>query len=115
MRHEQLKKQLAELNETSSLKDIQDYVNEMIATRGFADETLKDVMILLTEELGELAKEVRKLSNMKLDPSKEKVADVEGELADIFIYLLSMCRLLKIDLFQAFKNKEEKNSNRIWL
>jgi NTP pyrophosphatase (non-canonical NTP hydrolase) len=109
-----LREKLDLLNGNSSLKEVQSYVNEMIDVRGFGDETLKDLMILLTEEMGELAKEVRKLVHMKTDVSKKSTVDIEGELADIFIYLLSICRNLNIDLFEAFKVKEEKNSSRIW-
>lgn len=110
----ELKDKLEQLNEESSLKDIQEYVNEMIVDRGFQDETLKDVMLLLTEEVGELAKEVRKSIEYKLDVSKTKELDMEGEIADVFIYLMSLCRIKNIDLFQAFKDKEEKNSKRTW-
>ena len=109
-----LRQKLDLLNEQSALKDLQLYVSEMIEVRGFSDETLKDLMILLTEETGELAREVRKLSHMKMDVANHETTNIEGELADMLIYLLSICHHLNIDLFSAFKAKEEKNSNRIW-
>lgn len=71
-------------------------------------------MLLLTEEIGELAKEVRKLEDLKLDVNKPNDRDIEGEIADVFIYILSMCEALNIDMLSAFKEKEEKNSNREW-
>ena len=73
-------------------------------------------MLFLTEEMGELAKEVRKLRKYKIDIKKKenKELDLEGEIADIFIYLLSMCRVTNINLLEAFKNKEEKNCKREW-
>lgn len=73
-------------------------------------------MLFLTEEMGELAKEVRKLRKYKIDINKKenKELDLEGEIADIFIYLLSMCRVTNINLLEAFKNKEEKNCKREW-
>lgn len=66
--------------------------------------------------MGELAKEVRKLRKYKIDINKKenKELDLEGEIADIFIYLLSMCRVTNINLLEAFKNKEEKNCKREW-
>jgi len=114
MTKEELREKLNALNPQSSVGDLQAYVSNMIQIRGFEDETLKDLMILLTEEIGELAKEVRKLSHLKTDVTNHSISDIEGELADIFIYLLSICRNLNIDLFQAFKNKEIRNSNRTW-
>ena len=66
--------------------------------------------------MGELAKEVRKLRKYKIDVNKKenRELDLEGEIADIFIYLLSMCRVTNINLLEAFKNKEEKNCKREW-
>lgn len=73
-------------------------------------------MLFLTEEMGELAKEVRKLRKYKIDINKKenRELDLEGEIADIFIYLLSMCRVTNVNLLEAFKNKEERNCNREW-
>ncbi len=109
-----LEKELKELNDKSSLSDIQNYINHMIETRGFEKETPEEVMLFLTEEIGELAKEIRKDANMKLDQAKSKEVDVSGELADVFIYILSMCRVKKIDLLEALKEKEERNMKRTW-
>lgn len=41
-------------------------------------------------------------------------SEVEGEIADVFIVLLSICNICEIDLFQAVKNKEEVNVERKW-
>lgn len=109
-----LEEELEHLNQESSLKDIQLYVNKMINERGFQSETPQDVMLFLTEEIGELAKEIRKARNFQLDINKSKEPDVSGEIADVFIYILSMCRVMNIDLFEAFKEKEEKNMKRTW-
>ena len=114
MTKEKLREKLDTLDSKSSLKEMQQYIGEMIQVRGFADETLKDLMILLTEETGELAKEVRKLSNMKTDITNKTTGNIEGELADILIYLLSISVHLNIDLFESFKAKELKNTQRTW-
>jgi len=109
-----LEEKLEKLDENSSLKDIQEYMNEMIEIRGFDKETPQDILLLLTEELGELAKAVRKTTDIKNDIEKSDDHDIEGELADVFEYLMAMCRALEIDLFQAFKNKEKRNCKRTW-
>lgn len=114
MDNEYLKQQLQKMDEKTTLKDLQKYVNEMIEIRGFSNETPQDVMLLLTEEIGELAKEVRKTTHIKMDVSKSRTLDVEGEIADVFMYLLSMCRVMNIDLLEAFKDKEERNCKREW-
>lgn len=114
MDNEYLKQQLQKMDNKTSLEDLQKYINEMIEIRGFTNETPQDVMLLLTEEIGELAKEVRKTTHIKMDVAKSKVLDLEGEIADVFMYLLSMCRVMNIDLLEAFKKKEEKNCKRVW-
>lgn len=109
-----LEQELSKLDDKSSLKDIQTYINKMIEERGFAGETSQDVMLLLTEEVGELAKEIRKTRKYKLDVNKSKDADVSGEIADVFIYILSMCRVMNINLLEALKEKEQRNLKRTW-
>lgn len=114
MTQEDLKKQIENMEENTSLKQLQEYVNKMIEVRGFEKETPQDIMLLLTEEMGELAKEIRKTTNIKIDIAKKKQLDVEGEIADVFLYLLSMCRVMNIDLLEATKKKEELNCKRTW-
>jgi len=109
-----LEEELNTLNEKSSLKDIQMYINKMIEERGFKEETAEDVMLLLTEEVGELAKEIRKNRKFKLDVEKSSQPDVSGEIADVFMYILSMCRVMNIDLLEALKEKEKRNLKRTW-
>jgi len=110
----ELERKLEMLNDESSLADIQNYMNEAIRKRGFQDETEKDILLFLTEELGELAHAVRKKTNMKMDVDKSNDSDIKREIADIFSYILAMCRVLDIDLLQAFKDKESKNCKRKW-
>lgn len=111
--NEYLKDQLLKMNEDTSLKTLQDYSNEMEDIRGFKNDVYK-TMLYLTEELGELAKEVRKSEKLYLDEAKSKEVDIEGEVADVFMYLLSLCRIENINLLDAFKNKELKNCERVW-
>lgn len=111
--NEYLKDKILKMNEDTSLKMLQEYNNEMEDVRGFSNDVYQ-VMLFLTEEIGELAKEIRKSENLYLDLNKGKDVDLEGEIADVFMYLLSLCRLKNIDLLDAFKNKELKNCNRVW-
>ena len=110
-----LKKEYENITEQSSLTQIQKYIHNMIIQRGFEEEDIKDEMILLTEEVGELAKAIRKTIGLKMDISKENDKyDIKGEIADIFNYILSMCDTLNIDLFECWKQKEGKNLERTW-
>jgi len=101
------------LKESPTLADLQQYVRAMAAERGFDKNTVEQRFQLLLEELGELAKAARKQGGMRFadDTSKRDVAE---EAADVFIVFLGLCNLLGIDLEQAFRNKEEKNKQRVW-
>ena len=103
------------MDENTSLKQLQTYVDEMLNIRGCADETPQDCLLLLTEELGELAKEVRKSqTQIKNDTAKNNTKDLNGEIGDVLMMLLALCRTLDVDLLQAFKDKELVNCNRNW-
>lgn len=104
------------LNGTNTLPEIQEYISKINEIRGFNKQEITQTMLLLTEEIGELAKAVRKsATNMKTDENKQYNYDtVESEIADVFYVLCSICNSLNIDIFSCLKEKEEKNINRKW-
>lgn len=104
------------LNENNSLNEIQDYIRKIIIIRGFSEQRVQDKMLLLLEETGELAKAIRKtLPEASIDYEKiENYTDIEEEIADVFIVLVSICNRLNINLYNALKKKEEKNIQRQW-
>jgi len=109
-----LEDKLEQMDRNTSLSDIQQYINDMIEIRGFTDETPQDIMLLMIEEVGELAKAVRKTTHIKMDVNKKDEYDITGEITDVFNYLLALCRVLDIDLLEAFKEKEKRNCKRVW-
>jgi NTP pyrophosphatase (non-canonical NTP hydrolase) len=111
---ENLEDEFKKLDENSSVRDLQEYTKKMIKVRGFDDETPQDIMLLLTEELGELAKEVRKSTHIKMDVNSNRTQNLDKEIADVFNYIMSLCVATNIDLFEAFKGKEEINLKREW-
>ena len=103
------------LGDNTTLNELQVYEDLLIKVRGFEDESAQDLMLLLTEEVGELAKEVRKASTkIKMDVTSSKMVNLEEELSDVFSYVLAIARFYNISLIDAFKSKEEKNMKRIW-
>ena len=107
---------LKKLTDKSSINEIQSYIKEVMQIRGFNKEKSSDKILLLVEEVGELAKAIRKNeNNLGIDKTKEyNYSSIESEIADVFIVLLTICDILNIDLLKAFLNKEEENSKRIW-
>ena len=107
---------LKKLTDKSSINEIQSYIKEVMQIRGFNKEKSSDKILLLVEEVGELAKAIRKNERkIGIDKTKEyNYSSIESEIADVFIVLLSICDILNIDLLKAFLNKEEENIKRIW-
>ena len=110
----ELKEKLELLNEKSSIAEVQKYIKDMKKARKFDGVTIEREMMLFLEELGELAKAIRKNTKGHLDIAKEYNANVEEERADCFIYLLSIANMNNVDIFKAFKDKETKNCDRVW-
>jgi len=110
------KELLNSLTDDNSLREIQHYIKKVIEMRGFGNQPVQEATLLLLEEVGELAKAIRKSgTNMSVDINKlHNYNSVESEVADVFIVLVSICNLLDIDIFQALKYKETKNINRTW-
>ncbi len=101
------------LERNPTLQQFQEYVATMVEERGFQDQSIFQTCLLLGEEVGELFKAVRKEEGMHIDPQSE-VGLVEGELADILIYCLTIANKKNIDLETAFRKKEEINKQRTW-
>ena len=86
----------------------------MKEVNGFNNTPL-ELLCYLTEEVGELAKEVRKNeSNMEMDINKKYSSNIKDELADVFIYVLTIADKYNIDLLDALKRKETINLERTW-
>ena len=101
------------LKQNPEMKDFQQYVRDMIMERGFEKETISELFMLLSEEVGEMAKAARKHTNIKKDENSH-VPDLDLEVADVFIYLLAICNYFDVDLETAFIAKEEINKTRVW-
>ncbi len=103
-------------NKNFNLDDIQKYIKEILNIRNLNRENELEEMLLLVEEVGELAKAIRKdKMNFPIDKQKNYTEDsIEEEVADIFIVFIGLCNKLDISLKDCFINKEEKNFKRVW-
>ena len=95
------------LKETNTLRQVQEYIKNIHEVRGFEKQPVEETMLLLTEEIGELAKAIRKTqTNMCTDINKQYNYDtIESEVSDCFYVLTSICNKLNIDLFTCLKEK----------
>lgn len=96
-----------------SLRDLQEYVWQMNIERGFSNEDASKKLVMLIEEVGELAKAVRQKAGMKFT-NTTKQTELAEELADVQIILLGLASLTGVDMCQAVAQKEAKNRQRTW-
>lgn len=114
MSKNKIKDELKKLNNNSSMSDIQKYIKVMLEENNYNNTPL-ELLCYLTEEVGELAKEIRKNeSNMEVDINKNYNSNIKDELADVFIYVLTIADKYNIDLLDALKKKETINLERTW-
>lgn len=105
----------ARLSARSPLPALQRYVAEMVERRGFTAYKSLEVMLLLVEEVGELAKALRKEQGLKIDHARSgSYGQVQEELADVLLYLLSLANWTGVDLAEALRAKEAENERRVW-
>jgi len=104
---------MSSLKEKPTLRDYQEYVKKLEVERGFEKQNILDKCLMLGEEVGELYKAVRKTNGLKVDQNS-KITELDGEIADVFIFLLSIANRANIDMEKAFREKEEVNKKRTW-
>ena len=96
-----------------SLKKLQARIWQMNKDRGLNTEDASKKLVMLMEEVGELAKAVRKATGMKFTDTT-KQTELSEELADVMIVLLGLASMMDIDLFDAVIAKEVINNSRTW-
>lgn len=97
-----------------TLADLQAYATKIEAERGFDSESLQDKCMLLTEEVGELMKAIRKHHTTIKTATDAKPQSVSEELADVLSYVLHIANKTGVDLAEALAAKETKNLQRVW-
>ena len=96
-------------------KSFQKAVEHMVMSKGFSSESPRDVVLLLVEEVGELARGVREETGLKVrrrvTARRKRISE---ELADCLIYLADLANLSDVDLRQAVQDKLAKTSSTKW-
>ncbi len=92
------------------LKALQAQYKTIAKRSGWDKESAKDTMLLLTEELGELARAVRKHEGLKRDGAFRN--HLNEEIADVQIYLAHLANTTDVDLGDAVTNKIQKNQQK---
>jgi NTP pyrophosphatase (non-canonical NTP hydrolase) len=105
---------MAHLPEHPTLKDLQHYIDEVCKERGWVKDSYAEKFLLFTEEVGELAKAMRREAGLYEEKAKQQQSELAEEFADVLSYLLDLANLYQIDLETAFREKERINQTRTW-
>ena len=97
-----------------TLRVLQDYLAAVCQERGWTKDSPSEKFVLFVEEVGELAKAIRKRAGLYDEPAKKRTFSLEEEFADVLSYLLDLANCYGVDLEAAFRAKEEINETRTW-
>ncbi len=96
-----------------TIKESQEYIKKICEERGWDKHDNVHTFMLLTEEVGELAKAIRKEEKFYIEAGKEH-GGVADELADVFSYILDIANRYNVDLEKALVDKQDCNKERVW-
>ena len=107
-----------EIPASPTLAQLQQYQAKVCLFRGWDQTPVPETFLLLTEEIGELAKAIRnqmELYQEEVPERKKNLLDnLQEEFADVLSYLFELANRFQVDLEQAYRTKEKKNQARNW-
>ena len=95
-----------------TIKEAQTAVDEWIKTYGVRYFNEMTNMVLLTEEVGELARIIARTYGEQSFKASDKEHDMADEMADILWVLICLANQTGVDLTEAFAKNMEKKTNR---
>lgn len=101
-------------NTTASLTDLQKHLDETCKKNGWDKNSIPEVFLLFTEEVGELAKAIRKETNFKGEKHSDNKDNLREEFADVLNYLLELANRFNVNLAEVYFEKNKINSTRKW-
>jgi NTP pyrophosphatase (non-canonical NTP hydrolase) len=94
-----------------ALAAFQQYYRRVAIQRGYQSESPRDCLLLMVEEVGELAREIRRRDRITRHGRVSQSSESK-ELADIFLYVVHMANVLDVDLSKIVQDKELSNLQR---
>ena len=88
-----------------ALAAFQYYYRRVAIQRGYKSEGPKDCLLLMVEEVGELAREIRQRERLVRHGEPSESSESK-ELADIFLYVVHMANVLGVDLASVVQERD---------
>jgi NTP pyrophosphatase (non-canonical NTP hydrolase) len=96
------------------LSDLQKHLAQTCAEKGWDKNNVTQVFLLFTEEVGELAKAIRKETGFKGEKKPETHDNLREEFADVLNYLMELANRFDVDLTEVYFEKHQINDAREW-
>lgn len=96
------------LAEQPTLAEFQAFIAALVEEKGWTKDP-DEIFVLLNEEVGEVAKELRHSWKKGMDGVRPAAA---SELADVFMYLIDLANAFGVDLEKAVRDKVAYNDTR---
>lgn len=102
------------LSPNPTLVELQTHLHDLCVEKGWDKNSVTQVFLLFTEEVGELAKAIRKKTGFKGEAKSETDDNLIEEFADVLNYLLELANRFGVDLEAAYRKKNSINKDRTW-
>ncbi len=99
---------------TISLTELQEHLDKTCRENGWDKNSVTQVFLLFSEEIGELAKAIRKETGFKGEDKPENHDNLREEFADVLNYLMELANRFDVNLAEVYFEKHEINSRREW-
>ncbi len=99
-------------NKNMPLKDIQKQVDKWVSQYKDSYWQPHEILARVTEEVGELAREINHLYGPKKKKSNEEIKELGEEIADVIFTLCCLANSKGVDLDEAFKKVMDKYYSR---
>lgn len=99
------------MNDKADMKQMQHIVDDWVIKNGGYWSPLA-MLASVTEELGEIAREINHLENIKIKKENEKKNSLKEEMGDILFSIICIANHYNIDLDDAFSQTIKKYTER---
>lgn len=109
-----------DISENPTLNEVQAHFTRTCVHHKWDGISNENVFLLFIEEVGELAKAIRKTSKLMGESAKgnsseaEIRSNLEEEFADCFSYLIDLANRYDVKLGSAYQEKTRVNLKRTW-
>lgn len=100
--------------QTISLTELQKHLADTCHEKGWDKNSVTEVFLLFTEEVGELAKAIRKETGFKVEKKPDNHDNLREEFADVLNYLMELANRFDVNLAEVYFEKHKINQTRQW-